>query len=111
VGLPFNPSSEEQPFNAAKKEVHDLLHDYPVVLFIDSLDQLSNEDSARKELSFLVGVQSHPDTRIIVSTLPDTRTRSSQSGYFYGCDTLLKAAGDLWEKCMMRLRAYFLLVL
>jgi hypothetical protein len=42
-------------------------------LFIDSLDQLANEDMARSDISFLKGVRPHPDTRIVVSALPDDK--------------------------------------
>jgi hypothetical protein len=51
--------------------LHELLATLPLVLFIDSLDQLSNMDLARSDISFLKGVRPHPDTRIIVSSLPD----------------------------------------
>jgi hypothetical protein len=50
--------------------MHKLLARYPIVLIIDSLDQLSNNHRGRSEISFLRGVVPHPDTRIIVSTLP-----------------------------------------
>lgn len=53
--------------------MHTLMRDHPVALFIDSLDQLSDRDLARSELSFLRGVSLHPLSRIVVSTLPDER--------------------------------------
>ena len=43
----------------------------PVVIFIDSLDQLNDEDRARTELDWLP-VQLPRHTAIVVSTLPDT---------------------------------------
>ena len=46
---------------------------HEVVLFIDSLDQLSDRDHARSDISFLKGVNPHPNTVIIVSCLPDER--------------------------------------
>ena len=44
-----------------------------MVLFIDSLDQLSDRDRARSDISFLKGAKPHPNTAIIVSCLPDER--------------------------------------
>ena len=88
--LPFTPTIENQLFEDAKKDLHNLLQQYRVVLFIDSLDQLSNKDLARSDLSFLTGVKPHEDTRIIVSTLPDSR---EVDGYYYGCEHRLKSAG------------------
>ena len=52
---------------------HSLVEAHPMILFIDSLDQLSNENLARSHLSFLKGIKPHKDTRIIVSALPDDR--------------------------------------
>ena len=54
-----------------------LLSTHPVTLFIDSLDQLSNEDQGRSEISFLKHVKPHKDTRIVVSSLPDDDEDSS----------------------------------
>ena len=92
--LPHTPTPEHQLFEEAKKDVHELLRLYPVVLFVDSLDQLSNENLARSDLSFLTGVKPHRDSRIIVSTLPDSR----EDGYYYGCEHRLKSAGRLTHK-------------
>lgn len=50
---------------------HSLLNLYPVLLFIDSLDQLSDQDQGRSEISFLKNLDPHPDTRVVVSCLPD----------------------------------------
>ena len=49
------------------------MSDNAVVLFIDSLDQLSDRDHARSDVSFLKFVTPHPNTVIIVSCLPDER--------------------------------------
>jgi hypothetical protein len=43
------------------------------MLFIDSLDQLSNYHKERLGLSFLKHLTPHADSRIIVSTLPDKK--------------------------------------
>jgi hypothetical protein len=53
------------------KMFHKLLLEYPIYLFIDSLDQLSNQFEARSQLAFLQHVKLHPSSRIIVSCLPD----------------------------------------
>ena len=44
---------------------HFLLAHFVCILYIDSLDQLSNDDMARKNVSFLDGVKPHWRTRII----------------------------------------------
>ena len=46
---------------------------HAVILLIDGLDQLSDVNMARSRISFLAGLQPHPCTRIIVSTLPDDK--------------------------------------
>ena len=70
-------------FELATNMLHRLLARFPVVLVVDSLDQLNNNYRGRSEIAFLRGVIPHPDTRIIVSTLPDN------DQYFYLCDTRL----------------------
>ena len=50
-----------------------------MILFIDSLDQLSNDHLARSHLSFLKNLKPHPRSAIIVSTLPDEKPGSSFS--------------------------------
>ena len=69
---------------------HSLLLQYPVILFIDSLDQLKNDNEASSKITFLNGLDKslHKDSRIIVSALPDERDK----GYFYQCDTTLAKA-------------------
>ena len=47
------------------------MSDNELVLFIDSLDQLSDRDRARSDISFLKGVKPHLNTAIVVSCLPD----------------------------------------
>ena len=78
-------------YSTAVVHFHQLLLTHPVVLFIDSLDQLKDTYLARSKLSFLVGVKCHPDTRIIVSTLPDDRDpiTNTWGKYVYLCDTRL----------------------
>ena len=72
----------------AVKYFHSLLSSYPVNLFIDSLDQLSNDNQARAKISFLDGAKIHKDSCIVVSALPDER----EKGYFYQCDFNLAKA-------------------
>ena len=72
-----------QPYDELVSFFHKLLHEYPVYLFIDSLDQLTNENMGRSEVSFLRKVDPHADGRIIVSCLPD------DSKYLYGCSSKL----------------------
>jgi WD40 repeat protein len=91
---PVVPVSYEDAVN----KFHMLISEYPVILLIDSLDQLSDEFFARSRLSFLKGIKPHKDSLIIISTLPDTRQsigsmisiRNKIS--WYGCETILKAA-------------------
>ena len=73
---------------------HSLLKEHPVLLFIDSLDQLTDENQGRSQISFLKNVQPHADTRIIVSSLPDEPEKNPISGltYMYFCDTRLSVA-------------------
>ena len=84
ISIPLN-------YQDAVKYFHKLLLNYPVILFIDSLDQLTDSYQARSKLSFLVGVQFHPDTRIIVSALPDDKdpVTNRWGKYVYLCDTRL----------------------
>eukprot|EP01038_Epipyxis_sp_PR26KG_P015326 gene15326-20654_t len=83
----LDPSSlEKLSYEEIVKVFHVLVNDHALIIFIDSLDQLSNNNLARSHLSFLKGVKPHRDTRIIVSALPDDRLGSC---YFYGCETKL----------------------
>ena len=84
------------------------------MLIIDNLDQLSDDDQGRSEISFLKGVRPHPDSIVLVSTLPDHIDTSTYfpscillcfificdlyliiakvtRSYFYGCETKLRA--------------------
>ena len=91
------PAAVPDGYEAAVALLHALLQEHAVALFVDSLDQLSDKDLARSKVSFLKGVRPHPDTRIVVSALPDddaTATATATAGrgearYFYGCDTAL----------------------
>ena len=57
----------------AVKLLHTLPNEHPVALFVDSLDQLRDKDLARSNIIFLCDVKPHPDTRIVVSALPDDK--------------------------------------
>ena len=54
----------------------ELVRGHPLVVLIDSLDQLADQHLARSDLSFLRGIRPHRLSRIIVSTLPDERLPS-----------------------------------
>jgi WD40 repeat protein len=73
------------------EKFHYLLKKYPVYLFIDSLDQLSDSYGERSRISFLSNAQPHKNTRIIVSTLADEYDEINQKWlYFYMCDIKLR---------------------
>ena len=75
------------------KYFHSLLAAHAVVVLIDSLDQLTDDDDARSGLTFLKGLTApHPDTRVIVSCLPDETDALTGKRYFYGCETRLREA-------------------
>ncbi|CAM9205023.1 unnamed protein product, partial [Ectocarpus fasciculatus] len=72
---------------------HQLLANHAVVLFIDSLDQLTDDDQGRSQLSFLKGLVPHPRTRVVVSCLPDEVDQTTGVWvYLYLCDTRLQEA-------------------
>lgn len=83
-------SSEPKTYYEAVILFQTLLQEYGIILLIDSLDQLSDDYQARSQLSFLRDFQPHPDTRIIVSALPDEKDADGKWVYCYGCDTRLK---------------------
>eukprot|EP01038_Epipyxis_sp_PR26KG_P014582 gene14582-19583_t len=92
-------SLEKMSYDEMVAKLHTLLNSHAVILFIDSLDQLSNENLARSHLTFLKNVKPHRNTRIIVSTLPDDRSvpidvtvSNRRVKYFYGCETKLKSS-------------------
>ena len=72
-----------------------LMRDHVVILFVDSLDQLSDKDLGRSQISFLKGMQLHPDSRVVVSCLKDELVPNPVTGkqYLYLCDTRLKENG------------------
>ena len=84
-------------YEAAVTLLHTLVNQHAMVLFIDSLDQLTDINQARSKISFLRGVKPHPDTRIVVSAIPDDKPSTSRDldvesatkRYYYGCETCL----------------------
>lgn len=79
-----------QSYKKALTAFHEILQKYPVTLFIDSLDQLSNLNEVRTNLQFLLKIPSlHSKSQIIVSSLPDDE---EGLGYNYNCATRLKEA-------------------
>eukprot|EP01038_Epipyxis_sp_PR26KG_P008442 gene8442-11420_t len=85
-------SLEKMSYDEIVAKLHSLLNSHPVILFLDSLDQLSNENLARSHLTFLKNVKPHPNTRIIVSALPDDKS-DGLVRYYYGCETKLESDG------------------
>jgi WD40 repeat protein len=79
-----------QEYKAAVEQFQSLISEYPVILFIDSLDQLENGNEERSKLSFLRDGCPHKQSRIIVSTLPDEYDGQGKRGkYFYQCERVL----------------------
>jgi WD40 repeat protein len=90
----FLDSLPSQDYTAAVATFHRFIANYPVFLFIDSLDQLENRNEERSKLSFLRGIQPHEKSRIVVSSLPDEYEENGKPGkYFYQCERTLKTAG------------------
>ena len=78
AGIPTNEALQRLSFDAIPKTFKDLvgyfhflLAHFICMIFIDSLDQLTDEDTARRNVPFLENVKPHGKTRIIVSMLPD----------------------------------------
>jgi hypothetical protein len=70
---------------------HGLLSKYPVYLFIDSLDQLSNRNEARSKLHFLLSVSLHEQSKVVFSALPDEKNEGDgRFQYLYFCEQRLK---------------------
>jgi Cdc6-like AAA superfamily ATPase len=63
---------QRMDYDNAVAHLHKLLRNNPIILFIDGIDQLSDENLARSSISFLRDVKPHRSTRIIVSTVPDS---------------------------------------
>jgi WD40 repeat protein len=81
-----------QDYKKSVERFHRLIAEYPVNLFIDSLDQLENSNEERSKLSFLRDILPHQQSRIIVSFLPDEYDENGNPGhYFYQCERTLKA--------------------
>jgi WD40 repeat protein len=79
-----------QEYKAAVEQFQSLISEYPVILFIDSLDQLENRNEERSKLSFLRDGCPHKQSRIIVSTLPDEYDgQGKRRKYFYQCERAL----------------------
>ena len=90
-GIPFQCVSTI--YSEAVQYFHDLLLTYPVILFVDSIDQLSDAYLARSRLSFLTGIKCHPKSRIILSSLPDEKNEETGKWkYCYMCHTRLLEA-------------------
>jgi hypothetical protein len=80
-----------QDYKTAVQSFQKLISEYPVHLYIDSLDQLENCYEARSKLTFLRDIRPHAQSRIIVSTLPDEYDENGLPGkYFCQCEKTLK---------------------
>jgi WD40 repeat protein len=80
-----------QDYKTAVEYFQKLVSQYPIYLFIDSLDQLENRYEERSKLTFLRDLKPHEQSRIVVSTLPDEYEKNGKPGqYFYHCETTLK---------------------
>jgi hypothetical protein len=86
-----NPTnSHSRQYADVLKYFQELITQYPVILFLDSLDQLSNQFEARSQMSFLKFLKPHSESRIIVSCLPDEWNEKENTWrYHYYCDTRL----------------------
>lgn len=85
---------QNNEYDVAVGRLHELLAKYPVLLFIDGMDQLSNDYRERSNLSFLDGLVSHKDSVIVLSSLADMYGSSDQSSaIMFGCDTRAIDAG------------------
>ena len=72
---------------------HDLINRHPVILMIDSIDQLTDTYFERSKLSFLESINPNTHTRIIVSCLADEKDPETGKWlYCFGCDTRLAEA-------------------
>lgn len=98
--LPFNTENIlSMDFRSITPYFHKLMSECPVILFIDGLDQISDESLARSYLTFLkdCNPKPHIETKVIISSLPDddsTTCTSSKDGFegHYGCDQRMKEA-------------------
>jgi hypothetical protein len=94
-------STSVTDYSAAVQHFQHLLQINAVILFIDSLDQLSDAYQGRSRLTFLSSFQPHPDTRIIVSSLPDEMDAvSGEWIYCYQCESRLKE----WQVPILEVR-------
>jgi WD40 repeat protein len=81
-----------QDYKTAFEIFQKLMNEYPVYLFIDSLDQLENRYEERSKLTFLRDIKPHEQSKVVVSTLPDEYDEDSKPGkYFYHCEKTLKS--------------------
>jgi WD40 repeat protein len=80
-----------QDYKTAVEYFQKLVSQYPIYLFIDSLDQLENRYEERSKLTFLCDLKPHEQSKLFVSTLPDEYEENGKPGkYFYHCERTLK---------------------
>jgi WD40 repeat protein len=80
-----------QDYKTAVEYFQKLVSQYPIYLFIDSLDQLENRYEERSKLTFLRDLKPHEQSKIVVSTMPDEYDENGKPGkYYYQCERTLK---------------------
>jgi WD40 repeat protein len=80
-----------QDYKTAVEYFQKLVSQFPICLFIDSLDQLENRYEERSKLTFLRDLKPRDQSRIVVSTLPDEYEENGKPGkYYYHCERTLK---------------------
>jgi WD40 repeat protein len=72
IGAAYSDVINSYSYAKAVKCLHALLTENPVVLILDGINELSNLNLAKTDLTFLHGLVPHQDTRIILSTDPDS---------------------------------------
>ena len=66
------------------KYFYKLLLKYPIILLINNLNKLNNNNNERYELNFLIGIQLHINSVLIISCLNDSINNN------YNCETIIK---------------------
>jgi hypothetical protein len=81
-----------QDYETAVGTFQNLMTEYPVNLFIDSLDQLENRNEERSKLTFLRDIKPHELSKVVVSTLPDEYDEDgTHEKYFYSCEKTMNS--------------------
>ena len=89
------PDLDSTEFHTVKKGYETVLLSMPAFIFIDSIDQLSDADMARSQISFLKGVRQKGCGFTVVSMLPDERDKNGDYIYCYGCHTRIMESPEI----------------